>query len=243
MPSVHGPRRRSSPESSEGRSTLPWLGLGALLVLLTLGGAWWAGLFGKREDPRVTEVKGVMRDMAKQYPPTEGPKNMLDAAARVGAMVTVLGKIQALPEELRPQALEEGRKIMMQAVGARVDQYFAAPPDQRDKLIDDQIKQMQSMQKAFEGGRSMFQGLAGAGGGGNGGGGNGNAGSKGNAPANQTAGGPGSRSEEDRNKWRKDMLDKTSPSERARWNEYFGAIDRRRQALGLPGGGGPFGPR
>ena len=80
-------------------------------------------------------------------------------------------------------------------------------------------------------------GLAGAGGGGNGGGGNGNAGSKGNAPANQTAGGPGSRSEEDRNKWRKDMLDKTSPSERARWNEYFGAVDRRRQALGLPGGG------
>lgn len=240
MPSVHGPRR-SAAESSEGRSALPLIAGLALLVIVSLGGAWWAGLFGKGEDPRVTEVKGVMHDMAKQYPPTEGPKNMLDAAARVGAMVTVLGKIQALPEELRPQALEEGRKIMMQAMGARVDQYFATPPEQREKLIDDQLKQMQSMQKAFEGGRSMFQGLAGAGGG-NGGGGGGNGAGKG-AASNQTAGGPGSRSEEDRNKWRKDMLDKTSPSDRARWNEYFGAVDRRRQALGLPGGGGPFGPR
>ena len=237
MPSVHGPRRPRQSDSSERRSALPWMaGLG-LLLLVSVGGAWWAGLFGKGEDPRVTEVKGVMRDMAKQYPPTEGPKNMLDAAARVGAMVTVLGKIQALPEELRPQALEEGRKIMMQAMSARVDQYFAAPPDQREKLIDEQLKQMQSMQKAFEGGRSMFQGLAGTGGGGNGGGG------AGNGAGNQPGGGPGSRSEEDRNKWRKDMLDKTSPSDRARWNEYFGAVDRRRQALGLPGGGGPFGPR
>lgn len=240
MPSVHGNRRDRSFDSAPRRSALPWVGLGLLVLLLGLGGAWWGGLFGRREDPRVTEVKGVMRDMARQYPPTEGPKNMLDAAARVGAMVTVLGKIQALPEELRPQALEEGRKIMMRAMEARVDQYFAAPPDQRDRLIDDQIKQMQTMEKAFEGGRSMFQGLAG---GGAAGGGSTGAAAKGNAPTGQMAGGPGSRSEEDRNKWRKNMLDGSTPSQRARWTEYFGAVDRRRQALGLPGGRGPFGPR
>ena len=238
MPSVHGPRRDRVSAPSERRSKLPWVAGLLLLGLVSLGGDWGGGLFGTREDPRVTEVKGVMQDLAKQYPPTEGPKNMLDAAARVGAMVTVLGKIQALPKELRPQALREGQKIMMQAMEARVDQYFAAPPEQRDKLIDDQLKQMQSMAKALDGSRSMFQGLAGGGGGGSGG-----AAAKGGAASGQGAGTPGPRSDEDRNRWRKEMLDKSSPSQRARWTEYFGAVDRRRQALGLPGGGGPFGPR
>jgi hypothetical protein len=38
------------------------------------------------------------------------------------------------------------------------------------------------------------------------------------------------------------MIDGSSPSQRARWTEYFGEVEKRRQALGLPGGGGPFGP-
>jgi hypothetical protein len=126
---------------------------------------------------------------------------------------------------------------MMQGMQARVDTYFATPPEKRQQLIDDQLKQMQSMQKAFEGGRSMFQGLAGQGGGGQGG--NPGGGKAGNQ---STAGGRASRSEEDRNKWRKDMIDRSSPSQRARWTEYMGEVEKRRQALGLPGGGGPFGP-
>lgn len=236
MPSVHSNRRLPSSEPSSRSRAPVWIGLLLLVVGLSAAGAWWGGLFGRREDPRVTEIKGVMNDFAKQYPPTEGPKNMLDAAARVGAMVTVIGKISALPSELRPEALKEGQRIMMKSMEARVDQYFATPPDKRDQLIDDQIKQMQSMAKAFEGSRSMFQGL---GGGGGNGGGSANAGK--GAAGNQVASTP--RPEEDRNKWRKDMLDKSSPSQRARWNEFFGAVDRRRQALGLPGGGGPFGGR
>ena len=127
MPSVHANRRLAAPESSSRSRAPAWIGLLLLFVGLSAAGAWWGGLFGKREDPRVTDVKGVMNDLAKQYPPTEGPKNMLDAAARMGAMVTVIGKIQALPKELRPEALKEGQRIMMQAMEDRVDQYFATP--------------------------------------------------------------------------------------------------------------------
>ena len=78
----------------------------------------------------------------------------------------------------------------------------------------------------------MFQGLGGQGG-------------KGGAAGNQqqAAGGPGPRSEEDRSAWRKRMIDGSSPSQRARWTEYFGEVEKRRQALGMGGGGGPFGPR
>jgi len=238
MPSVHSNHRSIPPgQSSSPSGRIVAASLAILLLVIGAAGAWWSGLFAAKEDPRLTEVKSVMGEMAAKYPPTEGPKNMLDAAARVGAMVTVLGKIQALPEDLRPQALEAGRKIMMQGMQARVDNYFATPPEKRQQLIDDQLKQMQSMQKAFEGGRSMFQGLAGQGGGGQAG--NPGGGKAGNQ---STAGGPASRSEEDRNKWRKDMIVRFSPSQRARWTEYMGEVEKRRQALGLPGGGGPFGP-
>jgi hypothetical protein len=123
--------------------------LASLLLALLLGlvstVAWWGGWFGVKEDPRLTEVKTVMAEAAAKYPPDQGPKNMLETAARVGTMVTVMAKIQSLPEELRPKAMEEGRKLMMKGMEARVDSYFAAPPDQRQKLIDDQLKQMQSI--------------------------------------------------------------------------------------------------
>ena len=232
MPSVHANPRSSAPSESRRRPVV----LASLLLALLLGlvsvGAWWGGWFGAKEDPRLTEVKTVMADAAAKYPPDQAPKNMLETAARVGTMVSVMAKIQSLPEELRPKAMEEGRKLMMKGMEARVDSYFAAPPNQRQKLIDDQLKQMQSMQKAFEGSRSMFQGLGGQGG-------------KGGAAGNQqqAAGGPGPRSEEDRSAWRKRMIDGSSPSQRARWTEYFGEVEKRRQALGMGGGGGPFGPR
>lgn len=232
MPSVHANRRSSAPRESGGRPVVLASLLLALLLGLVSAGAWWGGWFGVKEDPRLTEVKTVMADAAAKYPPDQAPKNMLETAARVGTMVSVMAKIQSLPEELRPKAMEEGRKLMMKGMEARVDSYFAAPPDQRQKLIDDQLKQMQSMQKAFEGSRSMFQGL--------GGGQGGNGGAAGNQ---QAAGRPGPRSEEDRSAWRKRMIDGSSPSQRARWTEYFSEVEKRRQALGLPGGGGPFGPR
>jgi len=232
MPSVHANRRSSAPSESRGRPVVLVSLLLALLLGLVSAGAWWGGWFGVKEDPRLTEVKTVMADAAAKYPPDQAPKNMLETAARVGTMVSVMAKIQSLPEELRPKAMEEGRKLMMKGMEARVDSYFAAPPDQRQKLIDDQLKQMQSMQKAFEGSRSMFQGLGG-----------GQGGSGGAAGNQQAAGRPGPRSEEDRSAWRKRMIDGSSPSQRARWTEYFSEVEKRRQALGLPGGGGPFGPR
>lgn len=231
MPSVHANRRSTAADESRGRPVVLASLLLALLFGLASAGAWWGGWFGAKEDPRLTEVKTVMAEAAAKYPPDQAPKNMLETAARVGTMVSVMAKIQSLPEDLRPKAMEEGRKLMMKGMEARVDSYFAAPPEQRQKLIDDQLKQMQSMQKAFEGSRSMFQGLGGQGG---------NGGAAGNQ---QAAAGPGPRSEEDRSAWRKRMIDGSSPSQRARWTEYFGEVEKRRQALGMGGGGGPFGPR
>ena len=46
----------------------------------------------------------------------------------------------------------------------------------------------------------------------------------------------GSRSEEERNRWRKSMIDRTTPQERARYTEWRRAIDARREQRGLPSG-------
>ena len=63
----------------------------------------------------------------------------------------------------------------------------------------------------------------------------GNSTSGGRPSGGPTSGG----SEESRNKWRKDMIDRTSPEQRADYIEYRRAMDQRRTQLGLPS----MGPR
>lgn len=93
------------------------------------------------------------------------------------------------------------------------------------------------MRKAFEAG----QAVAGMMGGGQQ--------TAGQAPAGQQAGGqtgsgppaggpPRGGTEEDRNRWRKSMIDRTTPEQRARYVEYRRAMDERREQRGLPSGWG-----
>jgi len=221
------------------------MGLCVALVCGLAGGAWSMGWLGRAEDPRVTELKQMQRDLAKQYPPSEGPKNVADAAARVAAIGTLMAKVQSLPEELRPQAMAEGRSIMMRHMQAKIDGYFALPPAKRDAYIDSEIRQMEFMRKAFMAGQTAMR-FMGVGGSNAGGAGAGRAGGAGNAaagskPAASTAkaesprpGGPMGR-----NMSRKEMIDRTTPQQRAQFQEYFSRVEERRKALGLPGGWGP----
>jgi len=235
-----------SPQSTPLRRYAPLL---AVLVLCLLGGgAWWLGWLGRGEDPRVTELKQMQRDLAKQFSPTEGPKNFTDAAARVAAIGTVMTKVQSLPEELRPQAMAEGRSIMMQYMQARVDGYFALPPSKRDAFIDGEIRQMEFMRKAFEAGQTAmrFMGVGGARPGGQPAAGSTAAGSKaaGSTATGSTAAAPppaAPRRPEGmgRGMSRKEMIDRTTPQQRAQFQEYFSQVEQRRKALGLPPGGGP----
>jgi hypothetical protein len=101
---------------------------------------------------------------------------------------------------------------------------------QRQQIGTDykQINGFESMRKMFEGNRSQIASMMP------------NRGQGGGAPG---AGGPGgppggrSRSEEDRNAWRKNMIDRTTPEERARYTEYRRAMEKRREERGLQPGG------
>jgi len=212
------------------------------------------GWLGRAEDPRVTELKQMQRDLAKQYPPTEGPKNLADAAARVAAIGTVMAKVQSLPEELRPQAMAEGRSIMRQHMQAKIDGYFALPPAKRDAYIDSEIRQMEFMRKAFMAGQTAMR-FMGMGGSNAGGGGGAKAGAGGAAAGSAAASSPaaggkpaaGTATAESprpggpmgRNMSRKEMIDRTTPQQRAEFQEYFSRVEERRKALGLPAGWGP----
>jgi len=243
------PKRSSAPAKSPQPTPLRRYALLLALVLCLLGGgAWWLGWLGRGEDPRVTELKQMQRDLAKQFSPTEGPKNFTEAAARVAAIGTVMTKVQSLPEELRPQAMAEGRSIMMQYMQARVDGYFALPPSKRDAFIDGEIRQMEFMRKAFEAGQTAlrFMGVGGARAGGQPAAASTAAGStaagatKAGAtaaaapPAPSRPSGPMGRGMS-----RKEMIDRTTPQQRAQFGEYFSQVEQRRKALGLPPGGGP----
>jgi hypothetical protein len=227
MPSVHAAAARHSPSDRVDARTWLWIALAALVAAAIAGLVWW--WWSSREDPRIVEFRQFTQDLAKQYPPTDAPKGMLDMAARVTAAVGWFGKLQSLPEHLRPAAFKEGEKVMMASMQAKIDGYFTTAPDKRQDYLDQQINGLDSMRKMFEGNRSQFASMLPKGQGGQGGQGSGGA----------PQGPPRSRSEEDRNAWRKNMLDRSTPQQRARFNEYFGAIERRMRERGMNPGGGP----
>ena len=120
------------------------------------------------------------------------------------------------------------------AMRQRIDAYFSLPPDKRQAELDRQIKQEEMMRKAFET-AGRVAGLFGGGPPGGGGQGGGAGGPPGGGPP---GGGPPQNATQDNvNKWRKGIIDSTTPEQRARYVEYRRAMDQRRTELGIPSSG------
>ena len=212
-----------NPHQATRRRTL--LGLSLALALLTGWAIWWFG--GRSEDPRITEIRTLQRELAAKYPPGQAISGPVDAAARVAAIGQVMAKVQQLPPELRPQAMRVGQDTFRKMIGGKVSAYFSLPPEKRQDFLDQEIRQMEFMRKAFEAGQSVAAFF--------GGGRSKSAdGKRGEGAAPRPPFGPPGGSEEDRNRFRKEMIDSTTPEQRARFVEYIGAIERRRGQLGLP---------
>jgi len=207
--------------------------LGGLAILAFLV-AWLLGWVRFTTDPRVLEIRAMQEEARQKMTASGGPKTVAEATAAMASMGEIRDKIEALPPNLRPQLERSGGSMFREAFRARMDEYLTAPPQQRLAVLDRQIDQEEMMRKAFEAGRGAMAALGGGGSGNAGGGGSGNAASGENAPR-----GPrGSRTEEDRNKWRKSMIDRTTPEQRARYVEYRRAMEERREKRGLPAGPG-----
>lgn len=222
------------PASSVAR----WAGIVAVIGLIAFLLAWLLGWFRFTTDPRILEIRQLQKEARDKFVETGGPTTMAEATEAVVAMNQIREKIEALPEPLRQSVERGGGSMFRSAMRARIDAYFAAPPEKRIAELDRQIRQEEMMRKAFEAAgaiRGFFGGQAG-----------GNAGGQGTS--NQAASdgqrsGPPPQSDEARQAWRKRMIDTTTPEQRARYSEYRRAMDVRRTQLGLPPSGPPGRPR
>lgn len=226
------------PQNRVGR----WLAAIAILGLLAFLIAWLAGWIRLTTDPRVAEIKQLQNEARQKFAVNGGPQTLAEATEAVTAMVQIRQKVEALPEHLRPQAERSGGSMFRSAMRQRIDAYFSLPPEKRMAELDRQIKQEEMMRKAFEAAGTV----AGFFGGGSRTNAEGNAGGastggtpSGGTPSGPMGGPPRGGTEEDRNRWRKQIIDTTTPEQRARYVEYRRAMDQRREQLGLPAAGPP----
>ncbi len=103
---VRGRGRTSAPESSGGSPALFWslviLGV-ALLALLV---AWLFGWVRFTTDPRITEIVKLQEVAREKFAANGGPRTVEEATAAFTAMREVRERVEALPEHLRPQAMQ-----------------------------------------------------------------------------------------------------------------------------------------
>jgi hypothetical protein len=210
-----------------------WIAAIAILALLAFLVAWLGGWIRFTTDPRVAEIQKLQEETRQKFVATGGPQTLAEATEAVTAMATIRQKTEALPASLRPQVERSGGSVFRSAMRQRIDAYFALPPAKRQAELDRQIKQEEMMRNAFE----TASKVAGFFGGGPPGGGD-----RGGQAGGQSGGPPGGGpptggSQEGVNKWRKQIIDSTTPEQRARYVEYRRAMDQRRKELGMPSGG------
>jgi hypothetical protein len=227
-------RRRESAGGDErsGRRAAVWAAILALLAVVALLVAWFAGWLRFGTDPRVAEILALQEEARVAFTAGGGPSSVAEAGAAFAAMGRIREKVEALPPHLRPQVERSGGSMFRNAMRARIDSYFSAPPEQRRAELDRHIDQEEMLRKASELARAVT-------GGGERGSGNDRAGES--ASGGRGAGGGGTspaRSDESRSNWRKRIIDRTTPEQRARYVEYRRAMEQRRGERGLPAGSG-----
>lgn len=232
-----GGRLRPASQDAERSSLRPWLIGLAVVALLALLGAWLGGWIRLTTDPRVAEILALQKQAQERFTGSGGAggqtPSLADATVAATAMMEIRQKTEALPPHLREQVERNGSNMFRSAFRARIDRYFELPPEQRQAEIDRQIAEEEMWRKAFEAGQAALSMVGGGAGSGSGSGAAAQQGQSGgqSGPSNSSW---SNRSEEERNRWRKGMIDRTTPEERARYTEWRRARDARRQQLGLP---------
>jgi len=205
--------------------------LGCLsLLLLGFLIAWGGGWIRFTTDPRVVEVQKLHQDLEEKYVASGGPSNFVEAAAGIAAMVQIRQKIDALPAHLRPAAEKSGQDLVAMYFRGQMNAYFSKPPDQRRAELDRQIRQFEMLRKAWEASNAMMNMVRGGTPAASGASTGQQAGQSGGQPQ---AAQPSANTEANRVRSRKEMIDRTSPVQRAQYNEYRRAMEERRKQLGL----------
>ncbi|MCP4504586.1 MAG: hypothetical protein GY822_32175 [Deltaproteobacteria bacterium] len=141
------------------------------------------------------------------------------------SMEQVRKKMEGLPSDARRELYRGGGNVFYSSMRQRIDDYFSASPAERQRVLDQHIRQSDLMSSAFSEARAARAAKESS--------------ENGLAREGQSSGRSSwaSRSQGDRNDWFKDrILDRTTPEQRAKFVEYRRAASERREELGLPAG-------
>ena len=208
-----------------------WLAGISLAVLAVIVFAYF--FLGPRDysnDPRVVDIREIQEEARKRYLSDGGPSTKAEARAFVQSMEQVQKKMEGLPADVRREIYRGGGNVFYSSMRQRIDDYFNASPAERQRVLDQQIRQSDLMSNAFAEARAARAVQENSG--------NGQQ-REGQPKEGQSSGRSSwaSRSQGDRNDWFKDrILDRTTPEQRAKYVEYRRAASERREELGLPAG-------
>ena len=181
-------------------------------------------------DPQVVEIREIQEEARKRYLSNGGPSTKAEARAFVQSMEQVRKKMEGLPSDARRELYRGGGNVFYSSMRQRIDDYFNASPAERQRVLDQQIRQSDLMSNAFSEARAARAAEESS--------------ENGSAREGQSKNGQSNgrsswanRPQGDRNEWFKDrILDRTTPEQRAKYVEYRRAASERREELGLPAG-------
>ena len=181
-------------------------------------------------DPQVVEIREIQEEARKRYLSNGGPSTKAEARAFVQSMEQVRKKMEGLPSDARRELYRGGGNVFYSSMRQRIDNYFNASPAERQRVLDQQIRQSDLMSDAFSEARAARAAEESS--------------ENGSAREGQSSNGQSNgrsswanRPQGDRNEWFKDrILDRTTPEQRAKFVEYRRAASERREELGLPAG-------
>jgi hypothetical protein len=210
------------------------IGIAVAVLLLLAGGTVWA--FRGRADAAVEKIRQMQKDLASV--PPDGRRQRWEDLGKEWQKLT-----PDQQDKLRDERWAERERMM----NKRVKDFFAAPPNQRQGILDKQINDDEKRRKEREARRAQ-----GGGPGGNPAGPNPNGPGPSQAGSGQAANGPnagrqpgGGRNAnpETQSANRNRRLDNSSPEQRAQQAAYNAALQKRRIERGLPAWGGRPGGR
>ena len=217
--------------SENGRGVKRWAtALALAVVAITISAYLLLRPRDYSNDPRVVEIREIQEEARKRYLSGGGPSTQSEARAFVQSMEQVRTKMEGLPSDVRRELYQNGGNVFYSSMRQRIDDYFNASPAQRQRVLDQQIRQSDLMNKAFSEARAARVAQESSGN---------SQQREGQSKTDNSSGRSSwaSRPQGDRNAWFKDrILDRTTPEQRAKFVEYRRAASERREELGLPAG-------
>jgi hypothetical protein len=182
-----------------------------LAITAVVAGTWGLTLFGSRVDPEVQQLQQLRDSMFSK-------RDQLSSEDRRDAWHNIRERVEGLSDEQRQEFMAGGREQIMVYLQERMDTFFALPPEEQRRKIDERIAQIIEWRQ--NPGRGWSRG-----------------GEQGQDVARGANHQPGEghrrgRTEAQRDERRKRRLDRFDPRLRAQFTEYRRLLNKRLEQTG-----------